>query len=401
MPSYSTELLAPAGNLEKLKLAFYYGADAVYCGGHVFGLRKYSENFTLTELKQGISIANQLKKKVYVVLNGFAHNEDLPDLITYLKACELLQPHAFIISDLGVFELAKTYTTIPLHVSTQASVTNHYSCQFWKNIGAKRIILAREVSISDCKLIQQHCPIELECFIHGAMCASYSGKCTISNISSGRDSNRGGCVQSCRHNYHLFDPISNERLESSHIMNAKDLMGIHQIPAMIQAGIMSFKIEGRMKSNLYVANAVRCYRQAIDYCLSQYHQSQPIDHTILEDLVNQLELVSNRSFSTGGLVNRPDKHSIHYSFGGYQKSLDYVGLVRDLSPNKLFIDVKNSFKTTDSLLFFKHDGTSTTHKVDQIWSINGDCISETKQNSLVALPMTSNIQKYSVVARVH
>ena len=297
------ELLAPAGNMEKLQIAFKFGADAAYIGGKVFGLRKYSDNFTLHEIKQAVKLANSLNKQIYVVLNGFAHNEDFPDLIEHLKALEAIQPHAFIVSDLGVAQMVKQYTSIPLHVSTQASVTNHHACQFWKDQGASRIILAREVSIDNCIDIQEKCPIELEIFVHGAMCASYSGKCTISNISSGRDSNLGGCVQSCRHKYELIDPKTNEHIDAKHIMNAKDLMGIYQIPACIQANIASLKIEGRMKSNLYVANAVQCYREAIDYCYEQIQSNQSIDFTRLEQLENRLKRVSNRDFSTGSVYS--------------------------------------------------------------------------------------------------
>ena len=196
---FKPELLAPAGNLEKLKTAFAFGADAVYVGGHVFGLRKYADNFTLNELDAAIQLANKMDKKVYVVLNGFAHNSDLEALETHLKELEKIQPHAFIIADMGVFQLAKRFTTIPLHVSTQAGVTGRYGCQFWLEAGAKRVILAREVSLDDCRGIKSKVPVELEVFVHGAMCASYSGKCVISNYTSARDSNRGGCIQSCRH----------------------------------------------------------------------------------------------------------------------------------------------------------------------------------------------------------
>ena len=393
------ELLAPAGNMEKLQIAYKFGADAAYIGGKVFGLRKYSDNFTLNEIKQAVELANSLNKQLYVVLNGFAHDEDCPDLIDHLNALEDIQPHAFIVSDLGVAKLVSRYTSVPLHVSTQASVTNHYACQFWKDHGAKRIILAREVSIADCIDIQKNCPIELEIFVHGAMCASYSGKCTISNISSGRDSNRGGCVQSCRHKYDLFDPNTNELMDSKHIMNAKDLMGIQQIPACIEANIASLKIEGRMKSNLYVANAVRNYRQAIDYCYDQIKTNQTIDSSILNALEAQLKDVSNRDFSTGGLTHIPAGESIHYDFGGYQKQLDYIGIVREvIDQETVIIDVKNNFKQGDNLGILQKDRTQQL-KLTDFWSLAGETLEHGKQNSLVSLPYYEHADIYDVVTR--
>tara|TARA_A100001015_G_scaffold319884_1_gene444298 strand:+ start:517 stop:1722 length:1206 start_codon:yes stop_codon:yes gene_type:complete len=395
------ELLAPAGNMEKLQIAYRFGADAAYIGGKVFGLRKYSDNFSLYEIEQAVRLANQLNKQLYVVLNGFAHDEDCPDLITHLKALEDIQPHAFIVSDLGVAQLVNRYTSIPLHVSTQASITNHYGCQFWKDHGAKRIILAREVSILDCIDIQKKCPIELEIFVHGAMCASYSGKCTISNISAGRDSNRGGCVQSCRHKYDLIDPNNNEQLDSKHIMNAKDLMGLYQIPACIKASIASLKIEGRMKSNLYVANAVRSYRSAIDYCYEHIRHNQTIEYSFLNRLETQLRQVSNRDFSSGGLEHIPAGDSIHYNFGGYQKQLDYIGIVRDvIDEERVVIDVKNTFKQGDQLTVLKSESDiEQLLPINNFWSLTGENLVIGKQNSLISLPYFKNAKPFDVITR--
>ncbi len=231
------------------------------------------------------------------------------------------------------------------------------------------------------------------------MCASYSGKCTISNISAGRDSNRGGCVQSCRHKYDLFDPETKEQLDSQHIMNAKDLMGIYQTPAAIQANIASLKIEGRMKSNLYVANAVRSYRSAIDYCYDQLTTNQEIDYSVLAKLENQLKTVSNRDFSTGGLLERPAGESIHYDFGGYQKQLDYVGIIRDTTKEKIFIDVKNHFKLGDQLTILHHNGSQTTLTPDTFWNIEGNAVSQAQQNTIIALPKTPNSKCFNVITK--
>ena len=344
------ELLAPAGNIEKAMLAFHYGADAVFVGGTVFGLRKYADNFQLDELKECINLANKLNKHVYLVLNAFAHNSDVEPIITYLKECERIQPHAFIISDLGVARLANQYTSIPIHVSTQASITNVSGCEFWQQFNAKRVILAREVTIEECKLIKNNLNIECEVFIHGAQCASYSGKCVISNYAAGRDSNRGGCVQSCRHQYRLLDPETKQDIGSTHIMNAKDLIGVQHCMDAMKAGIESLKIEGRMKSNLYVANAVNVYRQVIDYVHDCLINRQEPDLDTLIQFEDQLNMVSNRSFSSGGLANRPAGDSINYHFSQYNKHVQYVGMIRDIDDvGRLVCDVKSGFNSHDKL----------------------------------------------------
>lgn len=381
------ELLAPAGNLEKLRTAFLYGADAVYVGGHVFGLRKYAENFTLDQLQEGISLAHSLHKKVYVVLNGFAHDTDISEMEPHLSELEALKPDAFIISDMGVFQKAKTLTTVPLHVSTQASITNKYAAKVWKDAGAKRVILARETSIQDSKIIQDFCNIEVEIFIHGAQCASYSGKCVISNYSAGRDSNRGGCVQSCRHTYDLFDPTTKEIERSEHVMNAKDLMGLHLLPDIMQAGIESIKVEGRMKSNMYAAATSLYYRKAIDYVYTQLINDAPIDIAILSNYENELKKVSNRGFETGGLEERPFSETINYEFDGYEKDVEFAGIIKDVRPNTLmFIDVRFSFNENDPLELLLPSGEVIPFIASDIKDINGNSVTRTQPNSIVTLP---------------
>lgn len=378
------ELLAPAGNLEKLKIAFLYGADAVFVGGTVFGLRKYADNFSLEELKQGIDIANEQGKLVYLVLNGFAHNSDLDALKTHLDDLERLQPHGFIIADMGVFQLAKKQTSVPLHVSTQASVTNAYTCQLWKEAGAKRIILAREVSIQDCIAIKKQLDIELEVFVHGAMCASYSGKCVISNYTSGRDSNRGGCVQSCRHSFDISETLESKPY-STHIMNAKDLNALTLIPQLIESGIDSLKIEGRMKSNLYVANAVSEYRHALDqaYALKK----------------STLATVSNRGFSTGGLENRPEPQSINYEMGAYYKEVDYIGTVKAVSESGILVEVKTSFSPHDTLLrLHPHSGGYLPFQEKPI-ALDGSELTVIRPNTLIRFPYNPACRPYDILVK--
>ncbi|MSR88730.1 MAG: U32 family peptidase [Candidatus Margulisbacteria bacterium] len=387
------ELLAPAGNPEKLKIAYAHGADACYIGGTVFGLRKFADNFSVSEIQAAIDHANTHNKKLYIVLNGFAHNEDIEALKPYLETMEKLHPHGFIISDMGVMQLAKRLTTIDLHTSTQASVTNIYGCELWKNAGAKRIILAREVSIADCKKIKEKLDIELEVFVHGAMCASYSGKCVISNYTSGRDSNRGGCIQSCRHTYDILDETTKTIEDTTHIMNAKDLMAVSLIPQLIESGIDSLKIEGRMKSNLYVANAVSVYRQAIDY-----YMENTLDQT--QKFETELKKVSNRTFSTGGLDHRPAVESIHYDFAGYTKGIDFIGTVKDIHPKKgIILEIKSPFQKTDPLEFLCQNGTLRPIQLDTIWNMADEEIETVNQNTLIRIPANKTIKPYDILRR--
>ena len=395
------ELLAPGGSKEKCDIAFAYGADAVYCGGTVFGLRKYADNLNLDELAELAAYAKTHNKALYITLNGFAHNDDFDSLIPHLKELDTLGLSAAIVSDLGVASLVKEHTRIPIHASTQASITNAYASRFWKDFGASRIILAREVSVDDCIAIKKSCPIELEIFVHGAMCASYSGKCVISNYAAGRDSNRGGCVQSCRHNYELMDPATNTITDTKHIMNAKDLMGIDQIPAIIKAGIESVKIEGRMKSNMYVANAVSTYRAAIDYCHQALEHNQPIDSSVMQGFKDNLSLVSNRQFSSGGLDHRPYKDSIHYEFGGYVKGVDYVGIVREcLDRDTVIIDNKNAFSEQDELYYMSPKGQRFHLKAEAIKDSLNNSISRTKPNTIVKLPYFEGAERFGILSRV-
>lgn len=398
------ELLAPAGNLEKCKIALTYGADAVYIGGHVFGLRKYADNFTTSQMKAAIDFANDSGKKVYVVLNGFAHTSDMKGLSDYLASLEVLQPHALIISDMGVFQRAKAETTIPLHVSTQASVTNAYGCKFWKEAGAERVILAREVSLSDCARIKSQLDVDLEIFIHGAMCASYSGKCVISNYTAGRDSNRGGCVQSCRHEYELIDPITKTVLDKAHVMNAKDLMGLETLPEIMRIGIDSVKVEGRMKSNLYTANIAACYRQAIDATydfLTQDQNDYAELYRLYDTLTHNLEDVSNRQFSTGGLLERPVSHSINDAFDAYEKRVEFIGTVQAFtSKRELVVEVKGCFKPGDALEILTQDGKRHSFVPDWIHTLQNGAVLKTNPSSVVKLPPHSKAHLLSILIKL-
>jgi len=304
-----------------------------------------------------------------------------------------------IVSDYGVARLITDTTSLPLHVSTQASVTHAMGCAFWKELGAKRVILAREVSLEACKAIQAEVDIELEVFIHGAMCASYSGKCVISNYTAGRDSNRGGCVQSCRHRYRLSDPKNPHAQHSTHIMNAKDLQGILQIPAVLDAGIASLKIEGRMKSNIYVANSVAAYRHAIDYCVQMRQSGQAINTATLRSFQAPLSDVSNRSFSAGGLQQRPAGDSIHYDFEGYHKTVHYIGRVHQLDRHGYAVcDVKQSFNADDRLgVLCIHTKKLAPLHLHALYTVAGDTCTRAHPNSVVKLDSHTPLAPQSLV----
>lgn len=389
------ELLAPAGNIEKLNIAFRHGADACYVGGTVFGLRKFADNFDNEELKKAVDLANEMGKKVYVVLNGFAHNEDLASLKAHLDDLQHIQPHAFIISDMGVMQLAQQHTSIDCHTSTQASVTNRFGCEYWLKAGAKRIILAREVSIAECKKIKEHLDVELEIFIHGAMCASYSGKCVISNYTAGRDSNRGGCIQSCRHHYEVFEKDSNTVEFTRYIMNAKDLMGIAQIPACVDAGIDSLKIEGRMKSTLYAANTVSVYRAALDY----YAEKKTLPVSDYED---ELRKVSNRTFSSGGLDHIPGGESIFYETASCTKGVELIGAVKATSEDTktIITEVKVPFLKDDTLEVLMQDGQRQILSINNLCNMAGEPLTAAKQNTIVQIETSLNgIQAYDIIRK--
>ena len=326
------ELLAPAGNLEKLKIALIYGADAVYVGGKKFGLRAFGGNFTDEELKQGVDFAHSMKRKVYVTVNIFAHNEDIDDLPEYLKYLDTIDVDAVLISDLGVFSLVKELTNLELHVSTQANVTNYKTVEMWRKLGASRVVLARELSQQEIVNIKNHCDVELEMFVHGAMCISYSGRCYLSHYLTDRDGNQGQCTHSCRWKYNLVEEKRpgeyfevNEDERGAYVMNSKDLCLLPCLDKVIESGVSSLKIEGRMKSVHYVAGVVKVYREAID----SYFNG---DFKIREEWLNELDEVAHRPYTTGFFVHDENGTEIHDTSKAKQSST-FLGVVRDFDSN--------------------------------------------------------------------
>ncbi len=347
------ELLAPAGDLIKLKTAIDYGADAVYIGGKAFSLRVASDNFSYSDMKEGIAYAHNRGKKVYVAINIIAHNKDFENLKSYLKELEELEVDGVIVADLGIMNTIKTYAPkLNLHVSTQASITNFETVKFYKeNLGAKRVVLARELSLAEIKEIRKNNPdLEIECFVHGAMCISYSGRCLLSNYMTGRNSNEGDCAQSCRWKYHLMEekrpgeymPVYEDD-RGTFIFNSKDICMIEHIDKLIEAGVTSFKIEGRVKSEYYVATVVKAYRDAID----DYFLGKPFN----KDLKEELKKISHRKYTEGFYFGKPDSSAQVYTTNSYVRNYELVGTVVDyLSDTKeVVIEQRNRFFKDDEL----------------------------------------------------
>ena len=326
------ELLAPAGDLEKLKTAIRYGADAVYFGGEMFSLRAGAGNLNLEEMKEGLAYAHERGKRCYLTINIYAHNEDIDPLYDYLRQIRDLDIDAFLIADPGIIAMVRE--TIPdaeIHLSTQANLTNWRTGAFWASAGVKRLVMARELSLEEIRSVRNHLPqdVELEAFVHGAMCISYSGRCLLSNFMTGRDSNRGMCAHPCRYRYSLveekrpgeFFPIEEDD-RGSYIMNSKDLCMIRHIPDLVHAGIDSAKIEGRMKSIFYVATVVHAYRQAID----AYYED-PDNYVFREEWMEELLKASHREFTTGFYYGKPGHEEQNYRTSWYTKEYSFIGKV--------------------------------------------------------------------------
>ena len=344
------EILAPAGNMEKLKVAFKFGADACYLAGKKFGLRAFSDNFTLEELKEAVEYAHNLNKKIYVTINIVAHNQDFDGLEEYLLYLNEINVDGIIVSDIGIINIARKLTpNLDVHVSTQANITNKYSAKYFCDMGVKRLVLARELSLSEIKEIRDFIPndVEIETFVHGAMCISYSGRCLLSNYLSGRDSNRGACIQACRFEYSICEKSrQGEHYEiqeddrGTYILNSKDLCMVEHIQELIDCGVTSFKIEGRMKSPFYVASVVNVYRRVLDDVINK----KEFDKTYIEEL----EKVSHRRYTTGFYFGAKDKEYIESSMP--IQTAEFMAIVKeDLKEGYVCIEQRNRFKVGDIL----------------------------------------------------
>ncbi len=368
-----TELLIPAGSLEVLKTAVIYGADAVYLGGEAFGLRAKAKNFTTEEIREGISFAHAHGVKVYITANILAHNEDLPGVEAYFAELGRIRPDALIISDPGVFLIAKrVLPETDIHISTQANNTNYGTYRFWYDLGAKRVVSARELSLEEIRQIRRNIPkdMEIESFIHGSMCISYSGRCLLSNFLTGRDANQGSCTHPCRWNYSLmeesrpgeyFPVFENER--GTYIFNSRDLCMIEHIPEMIEAGIDSFKIEGRMKTALYVATVARTYRKAID----DYQKDPALYQANLDWYRAEIGKCTYREFTTGFYFGKPGPEAQIYDNSTYVKNYTYLGTVEQVRQDGVCrIQQKNKFSVGETLEVMKPDGRNLETTVRSI-----------------------------------
>ena len=344
------ELLSPAGDLERLKIALLYGADAVYIGGPSFGLRANAINFTLDEIRDGVEFAHKLNKKVYVTVNIALHNKEIPLLDKYLKDLESVGVDAIIVSDPGIIDRALTNTNLEVHLSTQASTLNIEACKFFKDLGVKRIVLARETNKEDIKNIIDNLGIEIEVFIHGAMCSSYSGRCVLSNFFTGRDANRGGCAQICRWDFDLLDENKNPlKGEKPFTFCTKDLSNLKNIPEMIDMCIKSFKVEGRMRSVYYIATVISTYRKAIDeYLKDRENYKYNIDYeNILNNVANR-DSISQFFNGNFGMESQYYNGRIEYS------NQDFLGIVLDYDEKTKLakIEQRNYFKVGDIIEIF-------------------------------------------------
>ncbi|MGI6751046.1 MAG: peptidase U32 family protein [Anaerovoracaceae bacterium] len=394
------ELLAPAGDMEKLKIAIDYGADAVYCAGPMFGLRTASKNFSNHQLEEGVRYAHERGKKVYLTMNIFAHNEDIDKLKGYLEEIKDIPLDAFIVSDPGVIHLLQDmYPDAVIHLSTQANTTNYASANFWYGQGVKRIILARELSLDEIKVISEKTPedMELEAFVHGAMCISYSGRCLLSNYMIGRDANRGECAHPCRWKYALVEeerpgeyfPVTEDE-RGTYIFNSKDLCMIHHIPQMAQAGITSLKIEGRVKSSFYVATVVSSYRRALD----AYYLGDDLDE-YAGKLEQELRKVSHRQFSTGFYFGRPDERGQNYETSQYNREYTFLGIIESYDPvtKMAVIEQRNKMEIGDEIEVFGPEGDIFTQKIVTMLDNRGLKIeSAPHPQQIISMPMIKPVK---------
>lgn len=376
------ELLAPAGDLEKLKIAVLYGADAVYIGGEAYSLRAKAKNFDKEAMAEGIRFAHEHGAKVYVTANIFAHNADFEGMADYFKEIYELGADAVLISDLGVFAVAREAAPdLEIHVSTQANNTNYQSARMWYQLGARRVVVARELSLREIREIREKIPadMEIEAFVHGAMCISYSGRCLLSNYLSGRDANKGACAHPCRWRYHLVEetrpgeymPIEeNER--GTYIYNSKDLCMIDHIPDLVEAGVVSLKIEGRMKTPFYVGTVIKAYRQAID----DYFEDPAKYEQKREYYLDEVSKASHRDYTTAFYYGRPDGNQQVYTNNSYIRPYDFIGVVQEASDAEgyAWIEQRNKFSVGEEIEVMPAKGPSFSMTVTEIYNEAGESV---------------------------
>jgi putative protease len=399
------ELLIPASSLEVLKTAVIFGADAVYIGGDAFGLRAKAKNFSPEEMKEGIEFAHEHGVKVHVTVNILAHNYDLDGVDRYLHELKELKPDALIIADPGIFMKArKICPEIDIHVSTQANNTNYETYKFWYELGAKRVVAARELSLNEIKEITEKIPedLEMECFIHGAMCISYSGRCLLSNYFTGRDANHGACTHPCRWKYAVVEekrpgeylPVyENDR--GTYIFNSKDLCMIEHIPELVNAGVDSCKIEGRMKTALYVATVARTYRKAID----DFFESEEKYRENMPWYKEQISKCTYRQFTTGFYFGKPSDETQIYDVNTYVNEYIYLGIVNEID-NRGYakIEQRNKFSVGDEIEIMKPDGTDVKVSVKAMYTEDGESVESCPHpKQVLYVELSEPAEKYDIL----
>lgn len=402
------ELLAPAGDLEKLKLAIEYGADAIYLGGEDFGLRSASKNFSLEDIEEAVKFAHARGVTIHVTLNIVPHNEDLEGVGEYAKELYDLGVDAVIVSDPGMFAIIRRHAPeLPIHISTQASVTNYETIMFWYELGVRRVVLARELTLEEIKEIRDKIPedMELEAFVHGAMCMAYSGRCLMSNYMTGRDANKGDCSHSCRFKYHVMEetrpgqyfPVY-ENEEGTFIFNSKDLCMIEHIEKLSEAGIDSFKIEGRVKSLYYVATVIGAYRQAIDQYLED-REGYEFDKSLLEEI----QKVSHRAFTTGFYFGKDLDDRQVYETSSYIRKYDFIGMIVDYDEETMIatVEQRNRFFEGEKVEIYGAKTPYFEYEIKDLHDIEGKKVDVAPHpQELVQIKMDRPVEKYYLMRRV-
>lgn len=402
------ELLAPAGDLEKLKISITYGADAVYMGGKNLGLRAKSKNFDTQSMKEGIDFAHKYNKKVYITANIYAENDDFIDMENYFLELQNMGVDGIIISDPGIFSVARQVVpNMDIHISTQANNTNYRSVMFWKNLGASRVVLARELSLKDINTIKNHVGenFELEAFVHGANCIAYSGRCLLSNYMAHRNSNKGECAQPCRWKYNLVEekrtgeymPVYEDE-RGTYIFNSKDLCLVQHIPDLINAGVTSFKIEGRMKTAYYVGAVTKIYREALD----DYFESPEKYNEKLDYYFEELKKTSHRDFTTGFYYNKVTNNDQNYGTNSYIRTHDFVAIVEsyDSKGGYANIEQRNKFVVGDEVEIFKIKGENFKQVIKEMYDEKGNIITEAPHpKQKIRLKLDKAVSQYDMIRK--
>lgn len=389
------EILAPAGSLDKLKVAVLYGANAVYVGGQKFGLRTAADNFTLDELREGVNFAHERGAQVYVVLNSFLHDKDLSELPDFVLFLDEIKVDAVIVSDLGVVKTVSRLSKISIHISTQASTLNVEAARLWKSMGATRVVVGRELTVKEAGKIKREADIEVEMFIHGSMCMAYSGHCVISNFTQGRDSNRGGCAHSCRFEYSLDMGLDTEEKKKAFFMSSKDLEGLRILPEFINEGIDSLKIEGRMKSHLYAGTMSKIYSEALKYYAEH-------GNFLSDDLIyweEELKKVSHRAYTNASLMAPADSESIFNERENHSEAeWQMVGSVIEAGPKSgIVMEVRNAFNQGDELEILPFKGAVIKVRANEITDIMMRPVTRTRPSTLIKLPYHEGVQSFYLV----